>query len=129
MSFVLIDAIKSSDQLKVVKSTPIHSIHGTTNLGNQAASSDQNRAMVRSFTRMVVVSLFINIFGQLPYSICFIVNNTGVNNTAYAIANAYANFLLLLMPGLDLLFYFLFNKLFRSVILDFFKYVRSKFIS
>lgn len=128
MSFILIDAVKSSDPLKVVKSTPIHSNHGT-NLGHQAASSDQNRAMVRSFTRMVVVSLFINIFGQLPYSICFIVNNTGVNNTAYAIANAYANFLLLLMPGLDLFFYFLFNKLFRSVILDFFKYVRSMFIS
>ena len=102
----------------------LNTISGNIGRTVDKRSSMQNRnslTMTKNFTRMVIVSVFVNVIGQIPFSVCFILGYLGVNSPDYTLANTYSTFFIILVPGLDLFSYYLFNKLFRTVLNDYFK--------
>lgn len=80
----------------------------------------QNSAMTKNITRMVIASLFISVWCQIPYSVCFIVGWSGVNNSLYNMVNTISVFFVMAAPCTDFFIYYGFNKLFKSVIDSFF---------
>lgn len=76
---------------------------------------------------MVIFSLFINVFGELPFGIVFTINFSGVSNPDLTMASQIANILILLPASLELIVYYRFNKLFKDVVDDFLKKLRRFF--
>lgn len=102
----------------------IQSLRNSTNESVVYPNGNHNLkvAMTKNFIRMVIFSLFLNVLGQMPFSLVVIISYLGVNSYSaeYQTAYLYANFVVYLAPALDLFSYYLFNKLFRNVLNGFF---------
>lgn len=90
-------------------------------------SDSRARHFTRNMTRMVISSLFLNALGQIPYSVCFFIQQlTGLNEPLFNATQA-ANVFLLLPSSFEVIFYYSFNILFRSVIDGYFQKISNFF--
>lgn len=90
-------------------------------------SDSRARHFTRNMTRMVISSLFLNALGQIPYSVCFFIQQlTGLNEPLFNATQA-ANVFLLLPSSFEVIFYYSFNILFRGVIDEYFQKISNFF--
>lgn len=106
-----------------VKSNPIEPSNIRDTSKRNSLTYKNSATMTKNITLMVIASLFINIFGELPYGITFAISFVGVNNSALSFCIQISNILLLLPPAVELFVYYTFNKLFKSILNGAFKKV------
>lgn len=82
----------------------------------------ENVRRAQNITRMVIASSFINVFTEMPYSICFVLLTTGIGSKfVLQIAITVSVVPLFFSPALDFFIYYFFNKLFKGVFDDYVK--------
>ena len=87
----------------------------------------ENAKMIRNITRMVIVTVFANTLAQIPYSICHIISFAGISNSTASNALVAATIFIVLMPSIEIFFYYFFNKLFKSVLDSYLKTIAQAF--
>lgn len=92
-----------------------------TNQSDKKERSQGKSYATRNITRMVVLSIFVSIFCQIPYSVSFIIGRFGIVSPELSNFNIATIFFLLVAPSTDFFVYFFFNKLFKSVFISAFK--------
>lgn len=126
----------------IIDSAPTQTHHTQTTsrqLGDQRRSTLDSRRvmpnktlnsmMTRNITRMVIVSTFISVLGQLPYSTTYIIQTYVGRSSTLSTASEYATILIILSPSLDFFSYYFFNKLFKNVLNGYFRKICCCFIS
>lgn len=78
--------------------------------GQQSANPTKN------ITLMVIVSLFVGMICQVPFSVCFILSWLGMNTPLFNEVYTASVYFVLSAPCLDIFIYYFFNKLFKSVV-------------
>lgn len=94
---------------------------------NKKNNNNENKKATRNMTRMAILTSFMNVVGTCPYTILYILQNAGasvrisndVNNVIYILLFGY--------PGLNIFIYILYNKLYRDVLVGYFKKIINIF--
>lgn len=89
--------------------TSIYSVQSLNSLAR-----DRNSVKIKNVTQMVIASVFMDILGQMPYSLLFILSLAGVKSPEFKMAMSLASFLVLVPPTLDFISYYFFNRLFQK---------------
>ena len=76
----------------------------------------RNLKSVKNITQMVIVSAFIKVFLEMPYSVCVIISLIGFSDPSFFSFYYITGGLLYLSPSLDILVYYLFNKNYRNIL-------------
>jgi len=85
-------------------------------------------SITKNITRMVLVSLLVNVIGLVPFSVCFIFSTSGVNTALFNTVNIATIFVLLISPSVDFFSYYFFNKLFKSAFNENLKKIKKIFL-